>query len=1281
MFLKRPYLYMKYRILLFCFFLIPSFLILSAQTESISSHKLNWKGIEKWHAGSSTIDVISFDSAQYPTENHLPYYNQRINCDLSFSYQAELKNPVYIPLTVEESKLMTGNNSTQTDPVISTKTQRERGIGYLTVSIFPFVKHGDNLLKLQSFDLQISKTSLPQKVTALNNRTYTTTSVLAQGKFVKIKITNSGIYKLTYEDLNAMGIDPANAHVFGYGGAVLEQSFSLAKFDDLPEVAIYVNKGTDGVFNSGDYILFYAQGINKWSYDKTKQMFTHKINPYSGNGYYFISSDAGTGKKIENKTIDVPTSATIYPIEEFTDYKVYEKDVVNLCLSGKEFYGETFNETTSYTIPFNFPNPVQTNSTTVRVDVAATYNAPPPPAPLSTSSFSLDLNGQQSKKISVNSISDTQYEMAVGTSGLYVFTPQTDVFNFNISYLKPNATAVGYLNFLEVNARRYLTMSGSAMQFQNVDYLGKSSYNQYLLSNANANVQIWDITDIQNISKIVTGTSNSKISFIDSGNDVKSYLAIDPTVTTDFPKPEILGVVPNQNLHGIAQADMIILTHPNFLTQAQTLAQAHRDKDKMTVEVVTTDQVYNEYSSGTPDATAYRWLMKMLYDRALLTNKSDLPKYLLLFGKGTYDNRKLRSDSGDNFILTYQADNSLILTQSYVTDDYFTFLDDNEGSNVSSDLMDISVGRFTVTSSQQATDVVNKTIGYMNNQGKGYWKNQICFVADDGDHFLHSSQADTTAVSLTKKFPAFQINKIYLDAYQQVVNASGQSYPVAKTKLLNLIQSGLFVLNYTGHANPSGWANELILTINDIKSLANPHLPLFIAATCDFVQFDNQTFSAGEEVVFNPNGGGISILAATRPVYASQNLTLDKTFCETLLKKQNGEQLRIGDALAYTKNSLGTEINKLSYVFVGDPAVKLNYPTKYKVITDKINESTSFGKDTLRALSVATIQGFIADENGNKIDNFNGNIHAVIYDKVQSITTMNNEGDGAMTYSDRPNTLFSGDAQVVKGNYSFSFMLPKDIKYNYGGGRINYYANDDTNDYEAQGYFENFIIGGTNAKSINETDGPKADLYLNSENFVTGDKVNETPLFIANVNDSDGINTVGSGIGHDVMLTIDQDPLQSYILNDYFQANTNSYSSGVVKYKLPLMINGKHTLSFRVWDLLNNSTNKAIEFEVVKGLTPEIFTVYNYPNPVKTETRIIVKHDRPETILSTSVVIFDITGREIWSFSQTGADNISWNVISNNGFRVKTGVYFYKVSIKTKNSDFTSKTNKMLIVE
>lgn len=1264
---------MKFKIILFAFI---SFCLstISAQTEEISSHELNWTGIEKWVADSMSVNVISFTGAKYPAENRLSYFNKRISCDKAYSYQVELKNPVYIPLTSEENALISGTNlPTRTE--VSTDVLTQKSSNYLDINILPFVNQSGVIVKLKSFELVIRKLSNPQKAISAISRTYATSSVLAQGKFIKLKISETGIYKLTYEDLSSMGIDPKNVRVFGYGGGLLEQNFLLNKADDLPEIAIWMEKGSDGVFNAGDYILFYGQGVTKWSYDKSKSMFTHTINSYSKYGYYFVTADAGIGKKIEEKTITLPASPTINTIEEFVDYQVHEKESRNLTQSGKEFYGEIFNETTSYNFPFSFPNPVLSNTTTARLDVAAAASA--------LSNFDLSLDGGQTKSIVVGKKTDgDNYEQAKAANGIFTFTPQDGNFTFSITYAKSTATSVGYLNYLEVNVRRQLKMVGAEMQFQNIDYLGTGSYNQYQLSNATSNVQIWDITDQQNVSKISTTTNNGKMTFVDSANDVKNYIAIDPTAKNSFQTPEIVGVVPNQNLHGITQADMVIITHPNFLSQSQTLAQSHREKDNLTVEVVTTDQVYNEFSSGTPDATAYRWVMKMLYDRAIAANNtSDMPKYLLLFGKGSFDNRKILPNSGDNLVLTYEAENSLTTTLSYVTDDYFALLDDNEGTQVPSNLMDIGVGRFTVSTQQQATDVVNKTIDYMNNQHKGNWKNQVCFVADDGDGALHMKQADSIAVSIARNFPAYQINKIYLDAFTQEITASGESYPLAKSRLLNLIRSGLFVLNYTGHAGPTGWSNESILTAADVKSLSNKNLPIWVAATCDFVQFDVQTQSAGEQVVFNQVGGGIGILAAARPVYASQNFTLDKLFCENLFKIKNGEHMRVGDVIAYTKNNIGTEINKLSYVYVGDPAIRLNYPTKYNVITNKINESTTFGNDTLRALSVANVQGYIADENGNKIETFNGTVHVVIYDKVQRFTTMDNEKDGTLTYSDRPNMLFSGNAEVKNGVFNMSFMLPKDIKYNYGGGRINYYAQDDVNDDEAQGFFENFVIGGTDVNNTSETNGPTVDLFLNSENFVSGNKVNETPLFLANISDINGINTVGSGIGHDVMLTIDQDPLQSFVLNDYFLAKENSYTDGAVKYKLPEMKNGKHTLTFRVWDLLNNSTTSTLNFEVVKGLTPTIFNVYNYPNPVKNHTNIVVEHDRPETVLGTTVEVFDLSGRKVWSFSQSSADNISWDLVTNDGKKIKTGVYFYRVNIKTANSDIFSKTNKMLIVE
>ncbi len=1265
---------MKQKIILSFLFALLTFSLLAQSSVVMSSYRLNWQGVQQWKAGDYNKPVIALENAVYIEENQLPWLNKRIGADMAFEYSASVDNTVYMPVPKEESEIVLSAMIPGEEPKVKTSVLRERGNSFLDINVFPFVLRDGQLMKIKSFDLAITKTASAQKSKAATIHSYAPNSVLADGKFVKIRIVNSGVYKLTYEDLSSMGVSPANVRIFGYGGAMLEQSFLVPKADDLPEVAIHMEKGADGVFNAGDYILFYAQGINKWKYDSSINIFTHTINPYSSYGYYFVTSDKGVGKIIEQQSIAPSDENDFQTVNEFTDYSVYENELKSLAQSGKEFYGDYFGDSNPKSITFNFPNPVLTNSTKVRIDVAST-------APV-ISSFYLALEGAQKQSLMVAKKSDDTYEKAKGANATFTYTPVKDAFNFSLSYSKPSSIASGYLNYIEVNTRRYLKMSGSVMQFQNVDNLGFVGYKQYQLSDAGSKIQIWNITDPLNIYRVPTQTVNGLLTFTESASEINYYIAIDPTAASAFSKPEVAGVVANQNLHALAPVEMVILTHPRFLKQAETLAQAHRDIDQMTVGVITTEQVYNEFSSGAPDATAYRWVMKMLYDRALASgNTADMPKYLLLFGRGTYDNRKLTNDSGENLILTYQAENSLVQTQSYVTDDYFGFLDDDEGLQPTNHLVDIGIGRFPVITVDEAQIVVDKTIGYMKNTNKGSWKNQLCFLADDGDGALHMTQSDEVASLLINKYPSYQVNKIYLDSYNQETSASGESYPLARMHFHDLLKNGLLYLNYTGHASSTGWTNEKILTVNDVKSLTNKQLPLWLGATCDFLQFDLKAVSAGEQVLLNPYGGGIGIFSAARPVYAAQNHTINMRFSEYLFKRNNRQHNRIGDVVAYAKNNVGAEFNKLSYVYMGDPAVKLNFPTDYNVSTTAIDDGIELGRDTLRAMSVVKVSGIIDDGSGNKIENFNGELTMVVFDKTQRINTLNNHGDGAMSYFDRPNTLFSGRAMVKDGEFSITFMLPKDIKYNYGTGRINYYAYDKTSEKEAQGYYENFIVGGSNKDVVAETIGPEMKLYMNSENFRSGGKVNETPLFIAHLSDVNGINRVGSGIGHDLLLVVDNDPKQSYVVNDYYQTAENDYTSGVVRYKLPELAPGKHSISFRAWDLLNNSTVQTIEFEVVKGLIPTIFTINNYPNPVSNGTRIIVDHDRPETILNTKVEIFDLSGRQIWSFSQANADEINWNLIRADGQKADAGIYLYRVTISTKNSDTYSKSNKMIIIE
>lgn len=1255
-------------------FLLTAYLHLSAQELVMQTdHQLQWKLPEKWISGNHSKQVLSFESATYPDESLMPSFTVRFKISELDSYHANIANAVYTPLSEEELALITIPLPTITEPQL--KVSEVRGSSYLQIQLSPFVYTQGIAQKLKSFTLQVYKTPLAKKAKKSTRHSYAQNSVLANGRFVKIAVTQNGVHRLTFEDLQAMGITPANVRLFGYGGHVLSKDFSIPMLDDLPEVPIHMESGSDGVFNAGDYILFYANGTTKWSYDSTRELFVHAQNTYATKGYYFVSSDVGTGRKIETSVIPVPVGAPVVTVTEFTDYAVHERDITNLVLSGKEFYGEKFNPSNpSLNVAFNFPNTATTaNSIKARLDVIASAT--------SVSSYSLLLDNGQEKSLSVARRNTGDfYEKAKASNAIFSFTPSGDALNFRLQYQLPNANAEGYLNFLSINLRRKLIMHGSSMAFRNVDHLGSNNYLQYQIDRANMHVQIWDITESHQPFRVQTERNAEMRTFTAPGTELRQYLAIDPTQANTFPKPEIVGLVPNQNLHALPQAEFLIITHPLFETEANRLAQAHRTMDNMRVNVLRTDQIFNEFSSGTPDATAYRKAVKMFYDRAKTSGiVADLPKYLLLFGRGSFDNRKLISGA-DNYILTYQADNSLVETLSFVTDDYFGFLDDNEGNHIPSHLLDIGIGRFPVTTVADAKIVVDKNINYMRNTNGGKWKNQLCFVADDGDNALHMKQADSIANIVSRNFKSYQTTKIYLDAYLQETTASGDSYPVARKQMLDLLHKGLLYFNYTGHAGPQGWTDENILTVNDVNALTNKHLPVWVGATCNFLQFDAPTISAGEQVVLNPNGGGIAIFSAARPVYASQNFTVNRFFTENLFKKPNGKHYRMGDVVALAKNSIGSEINKLSYVYIGNPALQLNFPTEAEVITTSIKSSNNQNIDTLRAMAVVQVEAEIRRD-GQKATNFNGTVWVDVFDKAQRNTTLNNDGDGSMTYTDRNKVLYSGKTSVVNGNVSFTFMMPKDIRYSYGGGRINYYALEQNNGIEGQGHFEQFSIGGTYPNVIYENDGPAIDLFLNSTQFVSGDKVNESPMLIANINDKSGINKVGSGIGHDITVVINNEPNSIRVLNDFFENNTNSFTEGYINYRLSNLSEGKHTLTLKAWDLLNNSSSKSIDFEVVKGLTPSIFRIYNYPNPVSTETRIVVEHNRPETLLKTTVEIFDLAGRKIWIFEQNNADEVRWDLRGIDGMKVKSGIYFYKVSISTSNSDVYSKTNKMLVIE
>ena len=1091
---------------------------------------------------------------------------------------------------------------------------------------------------------------------------YTDKSVLSEGKWVKIRVSESGVCRMSFSQLQQAGLNPQQLRVFGYGGAMLAQDFTKPKIDDLPQVPVYVG---------ADYVLFWVQGPISWSFNGTR--FTHTRNTYSDFGYYLLTDNVGDllVPTADEAIVGTPTEITTYPF-----YRLHEKDSLNLVDktgisgAGREFYGDQFNAGQTRTYTFSTPYAVEGAQGKAYCDFAANGSV--------GSYFKSSFNGV-SGSIYIKPVPDFYTFGCPGS--INSNAPATaDQQQVQLQFTNTSPSAQGWLNYIELTTPTELKMYGSWLPIRTNANYKSSAPVRFHLSGADANIQVWDVTDKDAIKKMPTTLVADTLLWVGSQlTGIREYVAINPN-GDKWVEAQVMGSVKNQNLHSLNNIDYVIICPEGFEEVSEDLAKAHEAKEGITWAVVTDQQVYNEFSSGTPDATAYRWLMKMLYDRA--NGKSiTRPRWLLLMGHGTFDNRKLLPNSGKALLLTYQAKNSLNEVDAWATDDYFGFLDDSEGESDIQGLMDIGVGRLPVNDVSEARTTVDKLIKYIRNEQPGKWKNQLVYLADDGEGGTHTETSEKSAELVRVKNPDFVVHKIFLDAYPQEVNASGESYPLAKNRVENLLKSGALFFDYSGHGGYNAITSESVMNLKDIENMKNENQAFWLFATCNFAEFDSGRRCAAEAAVLNPHGGAIGVLAATRTVYATQNTELNRSVCDTLFghKDVYHYDITLGEATAAGKNNRGAEKNKMAYVLLGDPAMRLNYPTDYQV-------ETTTDIDTLNALSVQHVEGRIRDEDGLTVNDFNGTVNITVYDKMQSIKTRDNDNYGGdpkvVAYNDYPNMLFSGKAAVQDGLFEYTFMVPKDIRYNFGNGRIVYYANttDEGELYEAIGHYEDFVIGGTGAILAADTIGPEMHIYLNTPAFQDGDKTYATPRFFADIYDENGINTSGAGIGHDLMLIIDDDAKMTYSLNEYFTAQNNSYQAGQVSYRMETLTNGPHSLTFRAWDLLNNSTTQTLNFIVEAGLDPSIYSITTYPNPVQTAdvVNLIVNYDQPDELLQTEIYLYNMSGQMVWSHTQENPDQVA---ISLPTLGLQPGVYVYSVRIKSATSGFSTSSGKIIVTK
>ncbi|MBS1643320.1 MAG: type IX secretion system sortase PorU [Bacteroidetes bacterium] len=1118
--------------------------------------------------------------------------------------------------------------------------------------------------------------------TCFAQRNYATNSVLATGNWYKITITKQGIYKIDVAFLNTLGINTNNLssvsiRLFGNGGSMLAEDNAVPRIDDVYENAIDMYDGGDGIFNGNDYFLFYAEGPDKWLKDSLNKSFSHQKNLYADSAYYFINI-GGNGKRIKTSATSLTSTTTV---NTYNERYFYENDKVNFLNSGKEWYGEEFSTVNGNTLTRNFPvdfsgfvinNPIQLNTSLASRSIGGNSN------------FLININSQFLQNINIASVSGyflDAYAVQSNQSATYI--PNQSSLNISINYNQTVAGAQGWLNWFEVLGRKNLSMNNAnQLFFRDWNSVAASSVPQFVISGTNNTTIVWNISNALEPVRMNTSFNTNQTTFINTAESLKEYVCFN---NANFLIPVAIGKINNQNLHNSTVADYLIITPPDFETEAQKLAAFHTQQYGYKVTVALTNQIYNEFSSGIKDPTAIRDFIKMYYDKAG-TDSTKKPKYVLLLGAASYD-YKNRLAYNTNYVPAYESANALDPLSTYVSDDFFGLINDSDNINTATtsstnNILNVGIGRLPARNKTEAAIMVQKIVNYHINNYLGNWKNECIFVADDKDNNIHLHDAELNSSDAALSYPNFNITKLYLDAFPLVSGSGGARYPSVNSAIVSKISNGIFLFNYNGHGGYRQLADEAVLGADETKQFHNStKLPLFITATCDFAPYDDPSKnSLGGSLLYNDSTGAIALMTTTRPVFANSNAIMNDNYIKTAFTANaNGNYLTLGDAVKQAKNytyQTSTDVlNNRKFTLLGDPAMKLAFP-KYKIRLDSINNHFVLGNDTLKALDKYTLVGSVTDILGNILNNFNGTVYPTLFDKPQIVSTLGNDpASPVTTFSQQTNIIYKGKATVTNGKFNFSFVVPKDINYNVGNGKLSLYA--DNGNTDAAGVSTNFKIGNTSSEIVTDNVGPDIKIYLNDYNFKDEGLTNETPLLLVKLADSSGINTTGLGIGHDITAVIDGDERNLIVLNNYYEAALNNYQQGTVTYQLPIFTEGIHSIKIKAWDVVNNSNEATIHFKVSKQEKLVIKNLYNYPNPFTNKTTFSFEHNQPGSDLSVQLNIYNFNGALVQSFSKqinnSGDRSIDfvWDGTTTGGRKALQGNYIYRIIVQTKNQTAT----------
>ncbi len=1254
------------------------------------SFALQWNNTSKitFKEGNSMtlplLDNNSFDS------HFLPIYNERWNVQKNSKIQNYKITNISFETLSKNLYPVLSQKHLPTKLKSNLEIKNTRNQSFVILNLTPLLYVNGQLKKIISFDIEYNIVPKTKQKTfsSIHN------SPLSSGSWYKFTINTTGVYKIDKSFLQNLGIDvstinPKNIQLYGNGGAMLNELNGDFRYDDLQENSIYIRGENDNNFDNDDYILFYARGSTNWIPNIISETASHKKNIYSDKACYFIRLNGELGKRITTKSNVLGPATTT--ITTFNDFMLHERDLFNIDNFGQEFYGEDFSINNEQRISFHFTDIDISKEIKVKLKAATTSS--------SSATFRLNNNNQNILNMLITGIGNSPILIGRTRSANGTMTATSGTIDIDVVFdNQGNPSANAFLDFIEINGMKNLIARNNQFSFRNYSVAkdSNSSIAAYQIQNANNIFQLWDITDPINPSTITNQSTNSFFEFKEYGGSLNEYIVLH---SNDFYTPELLSssIVGNQNLHALQDIDYLIVTKSELIDEANRLAEYHRNNSNLTTLVLTEQAIYNEFSSGSKDATAIRDFINHLYTNASTLDKRI--KYVMMFGDTSFDFKNIEGNNRDINVIAFQSKDSFNLATSFVTDDFFGMMDDNEGdfsaNRGSGDLQDVAIGRMPVKNRTEARVAIDKTLSYYHKSALGDWRNQISLIADDVDKITDYSlevRIEQVADLIAQNKPVYNLKKIYSDAFVQEIAAGGETYPEATNAVNDAIERGSLILDYFGHGGENGWSSERLLDVPQIQNWYNPNnLPLFITITCEFSRYDNPIRNtAGEWVFSNANGGSVNMITTSREVYISFGGTFNIDLMGDLLEFNSNDDYSIAQSLVKSKNRHFGQTQRLFIQFFGDPAMKLAKPKPNVRITKMNDVDVTQQLDTIKALSHVYFEGIVTDGT-NIIPTFNGELSVTIYDKSVERTTLNNDanfqGNGdptILTFDARESKIFKGKASIENGTWKFDFIAPRDIRIAYGQAKLSFYAENQIID--KNGYNTDVIIGGINNNAPEDNIGPTIRLFMNDESFIDGGNTNESPLFLALLEDDSGINTSLTAVDHDIVAILDGDQSNPIIMNDYYETELNDFTKGKVKYPFRNLAVGLHTITFKCWDTYNNPSEATLNFVVVSDSDLVLDNVLNYPNPFINYTEFWFNHNKPNQMLEAQVQIFTVSGKLIKTINQsittsgTHSRTIHWNGLDDYGNKIGKGVYIYKLHVKAIASGLKSEKIEKLVI-